>query len=70
MSEYIQVEGHYNLLRDEGYTAIVNSARNSYKLHKKRRGSFVNQKNVINTLKNEVSDMKQMLHTIIEKLNG
>jgi|TARA_B110000503_G_scaffold86739_1_gene131983 hypothetical protein len=70
MSEYIQVEGHSNLLRDEGSTAIVNSDRNSYELHKKRRESFVNQKNEINTLKNEVSDMKQMIHTIIEKLNG
>ena len=70
MGDYIQVEGHSNLLRDEGSTAIVNSHRNSYELHKKRRESFVNQKNEINTLKNEVSDMKQMLHTIIEKLNG
>lgn len=70
MSKYIQVEGHSNLLRDEGSTAIVNSDRNLYELHKKRRESFVNQKNEINTLKNEVSDMKQMIHTIIEKLNG
>lgn len=70
MSDYIQVEGHSNLLRDEGSTAIVNSDRNSYELHKKRRESFVNQKNEINTLKNEVSEMKSMLQTILGKLNG
>jgi hypothetical protein len=28
------------------------------------------QKNEINTLKNEVSEMKEMLQTIIEKING
>ena len=70
MGDYIQVEGHSNLLRDEGSTAIVNSDRNSYELHKKRRESFVNQKNEINTLKNEVGEIKELLHTLIEKVNG
>ena len=52
MSDYIQVEGHSNLLRDEGSTAIVNSDRNSYELHKKRRESFKSVVDKISRRKN------------------
>ena len=48
-TEYARVEGHSTLLRDEGSTAIVSNDMNSYELHKKRRESFRNQKNEINT---------------------
>jgi len=66
----IQVEGHSQLERDEGSHAIVNTDMETYRLAKKRKEVFHNQKNEINTLKNEVLDMKVMLQTIIEKLNG
>jgi len=70
MVDYAKVEGHSSLLRDEGSTAIVNTDMNSYELHKKRRESFRTQKNEINTLKDEVSEMKELLLTLIEKVNG
>ena len=69
-TRYIQVEGHSNLLRDEGSTAIVSNDMSSYELHKKRRETFKVQKNEINTLKDEVSEIKNLLHTLIEKVNG
>ena len=70
MSEYVKVEGHSNLLRDEHSSAIVSSDTNSYELYKKRRENFKVQKNEINTLKDEVSEIKNLLHTLIEKVNG
>ena len=69
-TRYIQVEGHSNLLRDESSTAIVSNDINSYELYKKRRENFKVQKNEINTLKDEVSEIKNLLHTLIEKVNG
>ena len=69
-TQYIQVEGHSNLLRDESSTAIVSNDMSSYELHKKRRETFKVQRNEINTLKNEVGEIKELLHTLIEKVNG
>jgi hypothetical protein len=69
-TQYIQVEGHSNLLRDESSTAIVSNDIRSYELHKKRKETFRMQKNEINTLKNEVGEIKELLHTLIEKVNG
>jgi len=69
-TEYVQVEGHSSLLRDEHSTAIVSNDMSSYELHKKRKESFKVQKNEINTLKNEVGKIKELLHTLIEKVNG
>jgi hypothetical protein len=69
-TEYARVEGHSTLLRDEGSTAIVSNDINSYELHKKRRESFLSQKNEINTLKNEVGEIKQILLTLMDKVNG
>ena len=65
-----KVEGHSQLERDEGSHAIVNTDMEMYRLAKRRKQIFHMQKNEINTLKNEVSEMKEMLHTIIEKING
>ena len=69
-TQYIQVEGHSNLLRDESSTAIVSNDIRSYELHKKRKETYRMQKNEINTLKNEVGEIKELLHTLIEKVNG
>lgn len=70
METLAKVEGHTGIYRDEVTGAIVNTDMKSFQYAKNRKQNFLNQKNEINTLKNEVSDMKQMLHTIIEKLNG
>ena len=70
MSEYIKVDGHSTLLRDEQSTAIVSNDTNSYELYKRRRETFKVQKNEINTLKDEVSEIKNLLNILIEKVNG
>jgi hypothetical protein len=69
-TEYVQVEGHSSLLRDDHSTAIVSNDMSSYELHKRRKETFRMQKNEINTLKDEVGEIKELLHTLIEKVNG
>lgn len=70
MREYSKVEGHSNLIRDEENTAIVNTDINAYYMAKRRKEVFRAQVNEINTLKSEVQEIKLLLRTMVEKLNG
>ena len=66
----IKVDGHTNLERDENSHAIVNTDADAYRLVKKRRELMRTQRNEINNLKNEISEIKQLLLNVIEKVNG
>ena len=66
----IKVEGHTNLIRDEESHAIVNTDTQAYHLVKKRRELYRTQRDEINNLKNEVSEIKQLLLNVIEKVHG
>jgi hypothetical protein len=70
MTNYIKVEGHSTLVRDETSTGIVSTDIKAYVLQKKRKEVFLKQKNEINTLKEDVGEIKQLLQTLIEKVNG
>jgi len=70
MKKYMQVEGHSHLIREESSTAIVNTDINAYYLAKKRKEAYRTQVNEINTLKNEVTEIKQLLSQLVDKLNG
>ena len=70
MKEYVSVEGHSHLARDEESTAIVNTDIEQWRLAKQRKLKFQAQVNEINNLKSEVGEIKQILHTILGKLNG
>jgi len=66
----VRVEGHSSLGRDDESTAIVNTDMNGYRLRERKRELFKKQTYEINTLKEEVGEIKNLLHTILEKLNG
>jgi len=70
MTNYIKVEGHSTLVRDETSTGIVSTDITAYMLQKKRKEVFLKQKNEINTLKEDVGEIKQLLQTLIERVNG
>lgn len=70
MTNYIKVEGHSTLVRDEASTGIVSTDITAYMLQKRRKEVFLNQKNEINTLKEDVGEIKQLLQTLIERVNG
>ena len=63
----IKVEGHANLVRDETSHAIINTDVEQYRLHKVRKQRFIAQREEINTLKTEVSDMKMMLQQLLDR---
>ena len=61
----IPVEGHPNLYRDESTGAIVNCDESEYLAYKNALKSRMNQKNEIENLKSEVSQIKSLLMQLI-----
>lgn len=70
MTKHVKVEGHSNLFRDEQSGAIINNDKSSFELYKKRKELMLMQKEQINTLRTEVSEMKSLMQTLVEKING
>ena len=68
--KYAKVEGHSELVRDEMSHAIINTDMEQYRLIVRRRELMKSQKNEINTLKQEVTEIKFLLKEMIEKLHG
>ena len=70
MGKYSKVEGHMDLVRDESSSAIINTNVEQYRLVMNRREVMKAQRSEINTLKQEVTEIKGLLRDIIEKLHG
>ena len=74
MSEYIQVDGHKDLVRDNRSSAIINRNRNAYEIAKRRAADAQKQRDEIrsatreiNTLKCEMHEIKDMLKTLMDR---
>jgi hypothetical protein len=64
------VEGHGNLVRDTSTGAILNINKEEISAARKRKLERRQKEKEFEDLKNEVSDIKNMLTKIIEKLDG
>ena len=69
-TKYAKVEGHSELIRDEVSHAIINTNDEQYRLTIRRREMMKSQRNEINTLKQEVTEIKFLLKDMIEILQG
>jgi|TARA_B110000879_G_scaffold31792_1_gene43526 hypothetical protein len=74
MTEYVQVKNKDNLVRDTHSNAIVNNNKSAYALAKKRAESAQKQRDEIrsatreiNTIKNEMHDIKSMIKTLLDR---
>ena len=63
----IKVEGHTHLIRDEESHAIINTDVENYRLTMKRRQILSTQRDEINSLKNDMSEIKSLLKELINK---
>lgn len=73
----IKVEGHPNLVRDPKSGAVLNINSNEIEAARFRKESRKLQQekekqlyNDVDNLKNELSDIKGLLHKLVEKLDG
>ena len=71
------VEDHPHLVRDTYSKAITNRDTSAYEKYmaaamkrKERNSQLVAQQHEINTIKEEMSEMKDMLGQILNKING
>ena len=65
-----KVEGHSLLIREESSGAIINNDITGYQAAIRRKKVFQIQRDEINMLKDEMSDIKQLLGEILERTNG
>ena len=63
----IKVEGHTHLTRDEESHAIINTDVEQYRLTMRRRQMLRTQRDEINSLKNDMSEIKSLLKELINK---
>lgn len=61
----IPIEGHKNLYRDENTGAILNADNIEYSNYLKLKDEKLKQKNEIDNLKKELSEIKLLLKEII-----
>ncbi len=66
----IPVEGHKGLFRDEKSNAIINCNDYEYEEYLKLKRSKLNEKSEIEQLKNDISEIKDALAIIIQKINN
>ncbi len=67
---FTKVDGHVGLVRDTRTNAILNINKDEISAARKRKLERRKKEKEFENLKNEVSDIKNMLTKIIEKIDG
>jgi|TARA_B110000014_G_C20045321_1_gene543504 hypothetical protein len=67
--KHIKVKNEDHLYRDSGTGAIINTDRSSFEKYKKSRNKFRNMEQELDYVKNEVGEIKSLLHQLL-KSNG
>ena len=74
MTDYVQVEGHKDLVREISSNAIINRNNNAYEVAKikyeeamKQRDEIRSATREINTLKCEIHEIKDMLTILLDR---
>ena len=64
----IRVEGHTDLYRDEKTGAIINDDSSGYSAYMKQKEKKLLEKQELDNMKKEISEIKEMLAKITSKL--
>ena len=74
MTEYKNIEGHSDLIKDMHSKAVINTNRSAYLAAVQRKKNFIAQKDSlrdatreINILKSEMHEIKTLLIKLVEK---
>ena len=77
MTEHIPVEGKIGLYRDSDSTAIINRDKKSYldymkrkKIAEEKNSELGKMKEDLNNVKGELGEIKDLLSTLVQKLNN
>lgn len=69
-TDLIPVKGHEHLYRDARSGAILNTNKSAYFNAVRKKLAAKNKKDEFDSLKNEVSDLKQLVQQLVDKLNA
>ena len=72
MTKYLKVEGREDLVREVHSKAILSADLKKLQEHREKKEFFkslMSQKDDINTLKEEMSEIKVLLHQIVKREN-
>lgn len=67
MTDYYKVDGNDSLIRDGSSKAIINTNAKEYQNYVEKRNMMAKQKQEIDSLKKDMSEIKEMLATLIGK---
>ena len=67
---YLKIEGHEGYIKNPNNGVVLNVNSEEIKAARKKKALRKQQEEDINNLKNDVSDIKNALNKIIEKLDG
>lgn len=70
MKELARVQGEQHLYRDEESGAIISNDSQTLAIYKKRKTVFQNQINEINTLREDLNEIKDILRNITNGQNS
>ena len=77
MNDFVPVEGNSGLFRDSDSTAIVNRDKKAYLAYMERKKVMENKnseldqmKEDLDNVKGELGDIKDLLPTLVQKLNN
>ena len=77
MSNHIPVEGKSGFFRDSESTAIINKDKKAYTAYMQRKKSVENKNDELNKMKEdldnvkgELGEIKDLLSTLVQKLNN
>ena len=77
MSDFVPVEGKSGLFRDSDSTAIVNRDKKAYLAYMERKKVMENKNNELDQMKEdldnvkgEIGEIKDLLSTLVQKLNN
>ena len=66
--DYIEVEGHPGLVRDKKTGVILNTNEQQVEAARARKKAWKEKEKELNELKNDVSELKDMMKQILEKM--
>ena len=77
MSDFTPVEGQKGLYRDNNTAAIINKDKSAYKSYMNRKKALESKDNELNKMKEdlnnvkcELGEIKDLLSTLVQKLNN
>jgi cell division protein FtsB len=65
---YKKVEGHSDLIRDLENNAVINTDKSAYQNYIQLREQKLKEKQRLDKLENEVSEIKSLLQKLVDKL--